>query len=180
MGFVPLMLPSIHGRIIEATRNCFCENIKQRDSSTELLEKLKKLDPGLGEMNNGSSARLSRISDDYTALLRVINSTVGKEPEDVQLAVAWVIKNRGDQDRAEWGGGSIASVCGHLESLGSFKNDTAELHDANSQKKTESWLERAYDRPDPTEGAVYFTKKKNETQRSLCKIAGYWFQTELE
>ncbi|XP_055350695.1 uncharacterized protein LOC129597245 isoform X1 [Paramacrobiotus metropolitanus] len=178
MGFVPLMFPSVHGRIIGTVKNCFCYDSGERDSAAQLLDKLKKLDSQIGDVQKNFSASLHQTSSDSAALLRILGPVTDK---DVQLAVAWVVKNRADQNRSEWGGRSIASAC---DLLGLPMSDGPQETDTVSRSikvhpDIISWLDRIYERPDPTDGAVHCSTARNELPRPICRTGNYWFQKDL-
>ncbi len=119
--------------------------------------------------------RLDRRSRDYQVLLDTVFGEAREEQEMVQRAVAWVIKNRADLNRAYWGGKTIAGVCQHLRQFGCWNSDQIRKNKYEHREKfcdINAWLPNVYLTSDPTGGADHYynvNKKENLIWAEGCK-----------
>ncbi|XP_055340429.1 spore cortex-lytic enzyme-like [Paramacrobiotus metropolitanus] len=109
-----------------------------------------------------SRPKMDRHSHNYQTLLKTVYREAPGEPEEGQLAVAWVIKNRADKNRAYWGGNSIAAVCRHPGQFECWNPGDISMHEHGAGANIERWLDRFYERPDPTGGADHFHNPDKE------------------
>jgi N-acetylmuramoyl-L-alanine amidase len=109
-----------------------------------------------------TDAALDRESYDYQILHKTIFAEARGEPELGQRAVAWVIRNRAEQNRDYWGGESIAGVCLQPSQFECWNSDRSYLIDEAISNEPDvfndidSWLPEVYLSPDPTEGADFY------------------------
>jgi spore germination cell wall hydrolase CwlJ-like protein len=54
---------------------------------------------------------ITRIDSELRVFAATIYAEVGNEPEEIQIWLGWIIKNRARKNRQYWGGKSIKSVC---------------------------------------------------------------------
>lgn len=128
-----------------------------------------------------------RIStNDYTSLLTAILGEADGEATEVQEAIAWVILNRYNSNKGEWGGNkSLKNVC---EKFKQAESATVRHHfnlGAGSTQSILNWIPiEIYDSgEDPTKGATYFKNLENnvgqmtipENCKRTNKIGSYQF-----
>nr|CAH0108845.1 unnamed protein product [Daphnia galeata] len=105
---------------------------------------------------------MDRESCDYQILHKTIFAEARGESELGQRAVAWVIKNRADQNRDYWGGDTIAGVCLQPGQFECWNPDRSYLIDVGIDSEPDAfsgidaWLPEVYLSPDPTGGADFY------------------------
>jgi len=100
----------------------------------------------------------------YDYFLKTVYGEASKEPEEVQLAIAWVIFNRYKKlYRPEWGVGNMVRVCMDTNQFKCWvdKEDII-MSDTTAKKAIELWLPTVFDREplvDPTHDSIYYFNK---------------------
>ncbi|KAI9556720.1 hypothetical protein GHT06_016511 [Daphnia sinensis] len=129
--------------------------------------------PDDGERDQGFSETtsefgLDRNSWEYHILHKTIFAEARAEPELGQRAVAWVIKNRADQNQPYWGGNTIVGVCLQPFQFECWNPDRSHLIDEAIRSEPEAfnamdtWLPEVYLNPDPTDGADHYNNPDKE------------------
>lgn len=101
---------------------------------------------------------LDRNAHDYKILLKTIYGEAKDEPEVVQRAIAWTVKNRADFTKEKWGGPTLAAVCTHPGEYHCWDNGDFEMYDIQAMLKIDKWLPSVYQSPDPTSGATHYLR----------------------
>lgn len=103
-----------------------------------------------------------RISNrDYTFLLSTILGEASGEGNEVQKAIAWVILNRYNLNKDEWGGNtSLEAVCKEFKQVDPATLSRHLKLGTDSTEPVLHWVpDSIYDsNEDPTKGATYFKK----------------------
>ncbi len=112
-------------------------------------------------------SRLDRRSRDYQVLLDTVFGEAREEQEMVQRAVAWVMKNRADLNRAYLGGNTIAGVCQHPRQFECWTSPDQIQKNKYLHRESfcaiDAWLPNVYLTIDPTGGADhYYNVNKKE------------------
>lgn len=128
---------------------------------------------------------LVRGSQDYQVLLQTLYHYHELfVPEAVLQGIAWVIKNRAEKNRPEWGGYTIAGVCQKFACWNDGRVSIP-MYNLAIKNSIERWLPEVFLKPDPTRRAVMFNNPvvagkepwTSEYIRSK-KIGQFYFYTE--
>ncbi|XP_055340402.1 uncharacterized protein LOC129589612 [Paramacrobiotus metropolitanus] len=119
----------------------------------------------------GDNLHLDPTSDDYQVLLRTIYGQCDGKTQALQMALAWLIKNRADRR-----GTSVFEVCREFPCwTGTDDNQI----DESRRRSIENWLYWVYENPDPTEGALYlYDNTENRCSWPAVCIGGQLFRKE--
>lgn len=98
---------------------------------------------------------MRRDDSEYQHLLQTIYAHFRNESTTIQQCIAWVIKNRTEYNRPEWGGYTIEGVC---RTFPCWKRGrvNVKMLDRAAQASIENWLPTVFDISDPTRRAVMY------------------------
>jgi hypothetical protein len=107
---------------------------------------------------------ITRVDSELRVFAATIYGEVHNEPEEVQIWLGWIIKNRSIKNRKFWGGSSIKSVCLYPNQFECW-NGTQSI-DINDIDAFHLALRIAHqviqDIVDPTEGCDHFNNPNRD------------------
>lgn len=125
---------------------------------------------------------MRKDDQEYRYLLQTIYAHFWRESTAVQQGIAWVIKNRLQYNRPEWGGHTIVGAC---RTFACWKNGNVKvtMNHSKARASIEAWLPTIFTRPDPTGKAVMYhnpvwpltnMKPKPSEEFILSAKINYW------
>ncbi|OQV19648.1 hypothetical protein BV898_06420 [Hypsibius exemplaris] len=106
-------------------------------------------------------------SNAFEVLQKTIYGEARGESKAGQVAVAWVIKNRVDQNKSYWGGDSYEGVCMHPRQFECWNKGDIAVKELDAFNQIGAWLPTVFkDHPDLTKKADHFHNPGTDTQNN--------------
>jgi len=94
---------------------------------------------------------------DYEILKKTIYAEARGEPIEGQKAVAWVAKNRAEQNKKHFGGSTLEGVCKKEKQFSCWNGRSdIQMTDRKASDAIDKWLPTVFQGNDPTHGADHY------------------------